>query len=811
MVKKQYVLWGAAVLASGVLGAVALTSAYRSDVQYEINRDAPTLASDTISTISCYLGKLKAEEVLFEAGTSEADPYAVWVDVEACKSAANVANDGATVTQPVYDRLWVKPSIQGGVLRAQVWALTGVGSDERKVYFNAVVRSSATNEYPFGLWEADWCVQRRESTLLYQQGDTCFKKGHIVVSEQGYRLFYDFTGNNGAPFSVASNGIVEAGSTSGAGRYEENRNNDDNLKLAGHFAFGPGALLDDTNGARSCKNPSRNASGVRSSVWQAWLYEDSTGERLAMNGGFPVQNTLTREAGWAGFDGVRLSGTGNPVNNGDFRRVGSSDTYSAFSSFGKLIKITPTRVSGLDSLAGLVLRPRLIETDMLAGVVPAQGEPGLRNSRQKMLMYWDADVDEFVITHRDIGTASAEKFKALTTPIRYTAAQILTKLQTSPQGNQGYRIWAYQMGSNNDYVIHLARQSSGATPLNAQDAYYYKQVQEQVYPGDLGAAETALYCLGRCADVEQVNSQDKVVVKGVWGRPVADVTANPHIYDNRSGGMYVGDLNDPADRSAIDFATAVMDSSLSLAPDAPDVWMDAMVEPSQLSQLSCTVWNGSANVPGYCSYPVSDLADGVQSLSHYYVWNTGNNRWNKFYGLRDAQNQTVRFAEPKVLTYDAPNSPEFGYFAGKKATLRYPGEGRLWLPGRCVNVADSNLPTSAACNNPDASRATHMGMERWIHDFVIPFEETPRGKVTDESGTQYLVKWTRKGTYYPNIDMASCDGLQGRLQQAAQRPLPTLSDWRNPMDPASSAFIGTFADNYPSQYPAPRYVHGVRQ
>ena len=122
MWNKKPLIWIGVLIATGVMGSVALNSAYRSDRQYEINRDAPTLASDTISTISCYLGKLKAEEVLFEAAATEADPYAVWVDVEACKSAANVANDGATFTPPVYDRLWVKPSVESGVLRAKVWA-----------------------------------------------------------------------------------------------------------------------------------------------------------------------------------------------------------------------------------------------------------------------------------------------------------------------------------------------------------------------------------------------------------------------------------------------------------------------------------------------------------------------------------------------------------------------------------------------------------------------------------------------------------------------------------------------------------------
>jgi hypothetical protein len=241
--------------------------------------------------------------------------------------------------------------------------------------------------------------------------------------------------------------------------------------------------------------------------------------------------------------------------------------------------------------------------------------------------------------------------------------------------------------------------------------------------------------------------------------------------------------------------------------------MGMFVEQSKLNSMTCTV---SSPNDSFCQYnrglPTGSArnangGNGEEHIDTYYVWDTGTNRWNKFAGIKNPAGQTVQFDEPLILTYRASDNAEFGSFRNKVATIKYPGEGRLWLPGSCKNVGDMTAITSAACNNPDSSRATHKGLERWIHEFNIPYAENTSGMVKGANGTEYLVKWTRKGTYYPQINASQCTGLQSQLQTASQRVMPDASAWVNPMNPASSNYIGTFDTNYRSDDPL--YVHGV--
>jgi hypothetical protein len=802
MLSKKSFIITSGLLTTGVIAAVALSSAYKSDRQYEVNRDSPTIASDIISTMSCYLSKLKVEDVLAASGNDNPPAYAAWLDVEACKSAGNVANDGSTVTPPSYEQLWVQPSRENDVIKIKLWGKTNTDGGTRNVYMAASIRGGSVAAPPFGDWDVDWCVERRADTTLHQLGDTCYRKGHIRVSPTAYQLFYDFSGS-GQPYTIRSSGFVSADQLSGQGRYIELRNNNEALTTQGHFAFAAGALSDVTNDVASCKNPSRSAPGVLSTVWEGWLYDKDTGEKIRMNGGFPVQNIATKEAGWAGFDGVRLQGTGNAATEGTFKRVGAgadNTEYTAFGSYGKLIKITNESLTGLENIDGLVLRPRLVEDAFLTadGFTP-------RNSRQKVLMHWSQSEQKFIITHRDAGTAANEKFVALATPIKKSISEFLT-LMIASQRNE-YRIWAWQFGASNDFVIHLADLTNKTIPLASSDVKIYKLNQSQVTPGN--GPTQALYCVGRCLDEVEVGTEDVPTIKADYDRLKTDVLDEPYTYDNVSGDFRKGNL-------AVDFTKVAKDwPSMSFDPLSPpnNAWMGMFVEESKLESMTCTVSNSNDS---FCTYnrglPTGSErneygGNGEEHIDTYYIWDTGTNRWNKFAGIKDPSGKTVEFTEPLILTYRAQDDAAFGSFRNKTATIRYPGEGRLWLPGSCKNVGDLSIQTSAACNNPDGTRSTHKGLERWVHEFVVPYEESDKGMVKGADGTEYLVKWTRKGTYYPSIDSAQCTPLASTLQSAALRVMPESSAWVNPMNPLSTNFVGPFDVNYKSEDPL--YIHGV--
>lgn len=252
--------------------------------------------------------------------------------------------------------------------------------------------------------------------------------------------------------------------------------------------------------------------------------------------------------------------------------------------------------------------------------------------------------------------------------------------------------------------------------------------------------------------------------------------------------------------------------------DAPgNAWMDIFVEQSQLQSMACfngnvkdsvCTYNQDSTTPGVGQTRDENGGNGQEHLSSYYVWDTGINRWNKFAGIKNSSGDIVKFDEPVILSYNVPDSAAYGSFRNKVATIKYPGEGRLWLPGFCKNVGDSTAATSAACNNPDSSRETNKGLERWINNFVIPYSEGPEGRVISSSGTEYLVKWTRKGIYYPTIADSNCTSLASTLTAASTRALPEASAWLNPMDASSPNYIGAFS-NFRDEEPL--YVQGVRR
>jgi hypothetical protein len=96
------------------------------------------------------------------------------------------------------------------------------------------------------------------------------------------------------------------------------------------------------------------------------------------------------------------------------------------------------------------------------------------------------------------------------------------------------------------------------------------------------------------------------------------------------------------------------------------------------------------------------------------------------------------------------------------------------LPGRCENITNPTSPTSSGCNQTN---------EVHIHDFVIPTDKGPRGKVLDAEGKEYLVKWARQGVYYPtHSNPSACDAplVKNNFSQADNLILPTVNSWNNP-------------------------------
>ena len=758
--------------------AVAAIATYDTAKQRYINRDAPVSASDTISTLSCILLNTGAH---LEATSTHPnpDPYLAYVDVESCRAGTSSSSESV----PAYSKYWVQPSYdtEQNHLLIKAWDM-----GTRAGYINAVVRAGLDISPPYGDWTVDWCVDRLPTEAQYAT-DPCAKKGHITITaDQAYELFYRVSSSGSlTAFDKQSKGVISQDGKSGSGKYFERSFDNDNTIREGQFAFIDGALLDYINGQESCKDP-RESSRLKRSVWEAWLYDETTRQPIEFNAGFPVRKVATGQSGWAGFEGVRLDGNSKAEQSGEFVRLdASAERYTAFGSYGKLIKHTNEHLpQGLQAIDQILLRTRL-NINTFASTLFADGHGSLAD--EYVIFYWDHASSKFVFVGRDKSSTGVvgKEFIFYETPYTFDISQLLTVLRQGVNPDNTQRVWertlwGYQMGSNNQYVIQLANQIPGSSsfPIRAvSDVIVTRQVQTQVVPGSEGAP-SELVCIGRCP--RPVDGQATLQLESRYDIAKDGPEAvERYTFSSVDGSLKISGkpLRYSATDDYIDRSTNQVDTTRT------DLWLDAFVTPEQLPKLTC--WGNTR----YCAYDTTafeSAADdatetfGTRGLDVFYVWQTGNERWQKFSGLKSqTTGQVVTFNEPKNLLYVAPNDPDnFGNYAGRQVSLRYQGSGRLWLPGHCENLADAQATTSLACDQTN---------ETYIHDFAIPSVDNATGKVKDLDipGREYLVKWIRQGIYYPlhqNANACQDDTLRQSFSQAQIQTLPTAEVWQNPRD-----------------------------
>lgn len=789
------------------MAAVAAT-AFVSQRQQLVNRDPAASAADVISTMSCILTNMAAD---LEATADNPNPsgYLALIDVNLCQGGAP-SGEG---TVPNYTRYWVEPKIVNEQLSIEAWDL----SQDRTGFIKATVNAGKLVRPPFGEWEVDWCIERKQSEGNYAS-DTCAKKGHVVIdAKQNYELFYRRELSSGwTAYEKASRGAISTDQMTGLGKYTE-RNNDNDLTLnAGYFAFGPGALKDSANGTAVCKNPSASDSGLRRTLWEAWLYnpDDQTvmAENSSETSGFPVQKVGTNSTGWAGYEGIRMNGSKAAEQSGEFKRLnGDRATYTAYGSYGKLIKHTNTRLTGgLAALDRVVLQVNLYRNAFTTSLFKdANYTPTVTpwNDRAKALYFWDNTKQKFVFFARDASASGGDGkvFTTFTTPHEFTINELLAAMRTSASDRTGSNlrsyersIWGFQKGSDRDHHILLADSEwPNYTARSAANVIVTRLDQTQVVPGSVDAPTEDLVCIGKCP--RDVGVPGKLQLEQRSNYPINDPRVTDYYDFNANGDLKnkgkiikyekTNGVDTYIDRNQID-------------TQRNDFWLDAFVPKSKLSQLKC---ERGAN---YCSYDTispenvgtqTDETYGVRGLDYYYVWQTGTDRWTKYNGIKKNDVPLIMEA-PMALIYDVPNDPSYGMYAGKKTSMKYLGNGQLWTPGRCENIVTGGV-ASSACDQTN---------EVYVHDFIVPYsaDGSVQGRVKDGSGKEYLVKWSRQGVYYPrHSDQNLCETNQinAGFETAKNLILPTSNDWNNPRSSMLSK-ISTLDTSA-----VPRYVHGVKQ
>ena len=796
-----------------VMAAFAAT-AFVSQKQQLVNKDPAASAADLMSTMSCILKNTLANE---EATRENPNPdgYIALIDINLCQGGAP-SGEG---TVPDYTSYWVQPKIVNDILSIEAWDLNGV----RAGYIKASVTAGKDINPPYGQWTVDWCVERETSETNYSS-DPCAKKGHVLIdSNQNYKVFYrrELSGTWTA-YDKATNGSIAGDKSTGRGKYSERNNDNDATRSSGYFAFGPGALKDEANGTAVCKNPSGSVAGLRRTLWEAWLYNASTQaaitEDTSETAGFPVQKVGTSSMGWAGYEGIRLNGSKAAEQSGDFQRLnGDGATYTAFGSYGMLVKQTNTRLSGgLAALDRVVLEVRLYRnafptTLFLGNSYTATASPW--NDRAKVLYYWNNDTQKFVFFARDTSSngSDGKVFEDFSTPHEFTIDELLTAMRTSardgnsPPSLRDYErsIWGFQRGSDTDHHILLANSEEPSitryTTRSISDVVVTRLSQTQVVPGSSDAPTEDLVCMGRCP---RDDGSVKLQLEDRTSYPVGDPRVIDYYVFNANGDLKTKLNQKLIKYEKINNVDTYVDRN-SIDPLRSDFWFDAFIPKSKLAQLKCR--NGLS----YCAFDTTSPENvatypnetyGVRGLDYYYAWKSGNERWTKFNGIKKADGTPLEMKSPLALTYDVPNEPAYGTYAGKKTSLKYLGNGQLWTPGHCENIVTGGTP----------SRACDQTNEVYVHDFIIPYSEpaTAQSRVKDSEGAEYLVKWARQGIYYPrHTDQTLCDTNQitTDFNTANGLILPTQAQWINPRSDMASRrpIVGPDV--------LPRYIHGVRQ
>lgn len=791
--KKNYVFVAGMCIA---FAAVAATM-FMSQQQRYINRDPAANATDVISTLSCILHHSGAHLEATAANPNPA-PYEVLIDVDSCRPNAAVTEN----TTPIFSRYWIEPRYDNGSLVVKAWQFGSL----RPAYILAKIQAGRDVNPPFGQWTVDWCTERlaTESPSLLTT-DPCARKGHITITaDQNYELFYreEISGSQ-TELEKSTKGFIASNSTFGGGKYFEKFNNNNSTVREGAFSFVSGALLDELNGTQSCKDP-RSAGNLKRTVWEAWLYDPTSQERVSYNGGFPVKSVDGRQLGWAGFEGVRLNGSSDPTTTGEFIRVdGVGGNYQAFGSYGKLIKNTNTVTpNGLRDLDKVILRTRL-RKDAFSDLSDFVVQGATTNLEQFVLFYWDHSISKFTFIARDKylgGPNVGKEFVRVQSTVSLSPEEYLEYAQI-PSRSFERRIWAFQMGSNNNFVIQLADNDVGEvregrfypTPKAPNDIQVFRQIQTNVVPGSADAPTENLVCIGKCPRPNGSSTLPRLTLEADYEFPRNDPRVQQEfVYNNTTGNLTINGHEVRFEPSHI--------NRNGIDATRDDLWLGTFITRNQLSGLECRdgfcVWD---NV-GYARRANDGLNTfGDMGLTSYYNWNTGPNRWHKFSGVKDSSGRVVPINEPLMLTYNAPDENEFGHYRGKKVSIRYPGNGALWLPGRCENTANPTLAVSSGCNQTN---------EAFIHDFVIPTDLGPRGQVSDATGRTYLVKWARQGVFYPqHSDSRACDtpAISSGFVAAKALVLPTSSRWTNPRTGLGAAPVGASAAS------TPRYINGVLQ
>jgi hypothetical protein len=743
----------AAAFASPAFAVPPASSAYGTDAQSTHVEDATSESIGEVNMIVCIMAALRPDALVNEGD------YIALVDKNKCDSnkRSSTSNSGASSDGAQAAASYITAIVNSSrasnsePMIVKTWLEMQGEEDLQQTVFvriSATEAPSASNAY--GLFRLDYCDK-----VEGQVG--CPSRGYLEGAASGLSFYQlDTDGNDSQTTALR---LLTTSATSGSGRILK-----DNPFEQRAFTFGYDANLyrrEDDNGdqcfSRDASDPDTGAS-----VWRYGLYESDSGARVTRDSGFPIEITTGGKQynGYLGYYGLSLPNEamealadGGTVDKVDYS-AGNSPTrtsYTVLKSPGKLTKYTrKTRtLHAMDKIKFVTF------VDMNAAGFFAGATPNVQYE-----LYWDDSAGHFTATGKmscgENGCQTNDLESPQTVSLSYWAAR---------GGVQGY---SQSLGG--EVFISLQGVSE---PVNSEEVLVVYREQDLVYPADFPAT---LFCVQNCPTEASMAAYFQ---SGVGtGSPFVAATRN-----NWQGTPLASVVTYGTDASTAtlrDGTNAVVAFGAAEAYQLQPMFSNGVRTGrlfAELSDAECSAGSGT-----YCDWKVNDVAV-------YYQWETGPNSWNQFAAAKDSAGEFVTFDAPLQLAYTVPSGATYGQYADKSIVLQYGGFGELWgVPGECV----SRL-TNALVNCGEQG-------SRYVPSFVIPYDATT-GQVSDGTNT-YLVKWLEREIRFAQKPLSAC--TNAGLSVPSDVTLPTVSDLKDPADPASDVYIGA----KPTVTSAPRVIHG---
>lgn len=737
-----------ALLCGAAFAAPGTSSAYRTDAQSTHVEDATSRGVNQVNMITCFMSAMRPDALVNQPN------YIALVDENKCdperrSSTGNSGSTSAGANAPSYMKAIVNSSRTSNSepMRVKTWVEESHDGFDATIFVNISATEAPSASNPYGVFRMDYCGKGAVGP--------CMMRGLLEGSASGISYFENEAGGGGGGGTKALV-LITSGADSGAGMLQMSEMG---TPISYSFAYNASYFRrsEGTNDQCFARDASDPETGM--SVWRYGLYDATSGDRVNLSSGFPIQYTANGQTynGHMGYWGLWLPPeaasqitSGATVQRVEY--VPNSDPvktdYTLVKADGRLMKYTK-KTRSLATADKIRFQTWVWNmTGFFDGAV----------ANRQYEMYWDNTSGVFKVTgivecgNNGCETQTFDVEKSV--PASYFASM------------GGMRGWSQSLGG--EMFIPLA---GGSVDSNAINVIY--RVQDLVYPADMPAQ---LYCLRECPTAATIAA---FFADGSGSQsPFVPATLNNWQPTDANG--VVGYTTDAANAMLRDGANAALTFTNRDALQSRPQYQGGVRTGKLFTSFASVQCNGDAS--HYCD-------NKVDELDTYYQWETGPNQWNQFAAVKNAQGTIVAFDAPLQVTYDVPTGAQYGGYAGKSIVLQYGGFGELWgIPGTCVSRLTNE---KVSCETPDS---------RYVPAFVIPFDEV-LGRVVNGS-SQMLAKWLDREIRFAKKDPSVC--AAAGVVAPSGLTLPTAAGLQDPSDLASAVYIG----DKPVVTAAPRVIHG---